>query len=712
MLVQSEAIDLLLTDLNKEQRKAVTAGDSPVVVFAGPGSGKTTVLTRRVLYLLHQGIPANQIMVVTFTRAAAQEMKNRLMTIMPESRSKLMIGTFHSIFLTMLRESGERIPPLIQAKEQNEWVRQLLIEQEQPADDEAVSSALNQMGLCKGNLITPTRMNVKKKKNILFRDLYQAYETKKEEVGVWDFDDILLATYGCCLNLDWLSYWQNRFQAILVDEFQDINRVQYEILLQLSKQRQRLFVVGDDDQSIYGFRGSDPSFMLQLHKDFPSLQRIVLSVNYRSTDTIIQVGDQLIKQNHHRQSKPRAGTGAQGPALIWMEPEDEEEEAEQIVKQLGDQMQTAILYRTSTQARAMIDALVRNDISFTASASDSSFYRRWQVQDIFSYLKLVHQSNDLDALVRIINKPKRYLFGEEWIDSCWSLARKRNQSILEVLPDLPGLERYQSRYLDKLKQHIFAMKMMSPVDAIQYIREQIGYDRYVETFAKDTGNDLGVLLEPVEELTVAAKQWTDGQAWLSHAEKVNQQLRQSPRTSQVHLMTFHKAKGLEFDRVFLIGLHAMVLPHRRSLQVPENRKQVAWEEERRLLYVGITRAKTELYLSVSKTRQGKRLGASPFLKEIGFEKKVDFPSIQQVSSLSRLSKQSKTQGQPQLRFVDEVVRPGMGMNHVRFGDGVVVKVTPLEGVAPGRKILVRFTDQTITLHYELSRQLKLIALTD
>lgn len=714
MILQTDSIDLLLAGLNVEQRRAVTAPDGPTVVFAGPGSGKTTVLTRRVLYLLERGTPARQLMVVTFTRAAAKEMKERLQQIMTVNVGELAIGTFHSLFLSLLREEGARIPPLLQGAEQTELMRRLLAEREQPTDDETVSTYLNQIGLCKGNIILPDRMKVQKQRNVLFRDIYRAYEEKKEQLGLWDYDDILLVMHQRCRRPEIIDKWQERFQHVLVDEFQDINRVQYEILLKLTGKHQRLFAVGDDDQSIYGFRGSDPTFMLELSKDFPTLTRIVLSVNYRSTDEIIQLGERLIQNNRSRQPKPRAGTGTKGPKPFWMEPEDEEQEAEQILETLKDGMETAVLYRTSTQARAIIDALVRKGIPFFVSAGEHSFYQRWQVQDILAYIRLSYHPNDLDSLTRIINKPKRYLFRDEWIDAAWNTARKSNRTVLEVLPELPGLEDYQVRYLKELRSHIPHIRKLSASQAVQYIRETIGYDRYLETFAKETGNDRATLFEPADELLMAARHTADGQALTQHAEKVNEMVRHPAHSPQVKLMTFHKSKGLEFDRVFLIGLHAMVLPHRRSLQVPDSRKHAAWEEERRLFFVGITRARSELYLSISKTRQGKRVGVSPFVKEIGYDGEMDpakaeIAVAREVPAARRSVLQKSQADQPQMRFAKEEVSPGMRLVHVKFGKGTVVQVTPLQGVAPGRKILIRFDGQTQTLHYELSRQLGLIS---
>lgn len=713
--------DLLLADLNEQQQEAVTSMEGSTVVFAGPGSGKTTVLTRRVLYLLEKGVAPHQMMVVTFTRAAAQEMKERILQIAPQQAKVIPIGTFHSLFLQLLRNIGEPIPRLCSSIDQINWTREWLKQQEHPFDDETISTMLNQIGLCKGNLIYPSQLQVKKSQNILFRDCYQAYELMKQERNLWDFDDILLAVERLTRVPEICEKWQEQFQTILVDEFQDINKVQYEIIKRLASKHQQLFVVGDDDQSIYRFRGSDPAYMLCLREDFPKLKQIVLQVNYRSTEEIIQSSERLIVHNRQRQSKQRVGTGSCGRPLIWLTPTDEEEEAEQIVQMLGDGMETAVLYRTGTQARAMIDALVRKKIPFKADMNDS-FYRRWQVQDLLAYLKLAYHPYDLDALVRIINKPKRYLYGEEWMDACWKLSQTHKKPLLEVIPLLPGLKPYQIKGLQELQRCMPKLKKITASEAIEMILQIIGYERYLDTYIKETDTDRMNVWEPIEEIRLVAKHFENGRALLKHVDQVFAMMKQKIDDPFVHLMTFHRAKGLEFDRVCLIGLHAMVLPHRRSLQVADQHKPAAWEEERRLLYVGITRAKREVYLSVSETRQGKKVAPSPFLKEL--DERFDLKQTTDVvtplakphlfkkapnSTSSKTKHYSRVQrDQPQLRFATEIVEPDMKILHRKFGEGTIIQVSIIDGVAPGRKIAVRFAGGVQTLHYELARQLHLI----
>ncbi|WP_188430530.1 ATP-dependent helicase [Kroppenstedtia guangzhouensis] len=691
-----ETVDL--SGLNPKQRDAVTLVGKSAVVFAGPGSGKTTVLTRRAAWLLSRGVPANRIMVVTFTRMAAQEMKQRLLK-QTGSSTGMTIGTFHSVFLRLLRNSGVSIPRLAGEREQAGLIRELLIKSGRPADEEMISNTLSQIGYCKGNLILPERMKVKQEKKIAFRELFQEYQQVMEQRGIWDYDDILLRFHDLLRNN---QPFQRRFVHILVDEFQDINRVQMETIRLLLPEGGCLFAVGDDDQSIYGFRGSDPGYMLDLPRTLPECTRIVLTINHRSTEPIIRIGQQLIAHNRFRQPKRVEGTGKVGAAPRWWEPEDEEDEAGKILDMLTDGVETAVLYRTSTQARAIIDALVRADIPFAVSPGDAAFYQRWQVADVLSYLKLANHPDDLDALVRVVNRPKRYLFGEEWLDGLQRISRERNFPLLQCLPQLKGLERYQTKYLERMVQQVTALKGCSPSAAVNRVRREIGYDSFLSAMAKDLGHDFQTLSEPVDELSIAAGAHGKIEDFLDHIEQVDRKVREQPPSPRVRLMTLHKSKGLEFDRVFLIGLHAMVLPHHRSLQVPDKMKSRAWEEERRLLYVGLTRARRELILSVSRTRQGKRVGPSPFLKEMGYTIQEEAPMVQPVSRSRPDPKQ------PQLRYVGESLTEGDTLLHSRWGEGAVIQVESLEGTAPGRKVTVRFGDEIHTLHYELSRQLGLL----
>ncbi|WP_164491682.1 ATP-dependent helicase [Staphylospora marina] len=704
--------EMLLDGLNGPQREAVTAADRHVVVFAGPGSGKTTVLTRRVLYLLQQGADPAELMVVTFTRAAAAEMKRRLGQIAGDGVRRWCIGTFHSLFLMLLREAGERIPPLLGETDQARLVRSVLAEKGFPSDDESVSERVSQIGLCKSMGILPGRLKVKEERNIRFRELFQEYEERKRRAGVWDYDDILITVLRRLTASETAREWTGRFEHILVDEFQDINQVQYEAVKRLAGTSGGLFVVGDDDQAIYGFRGSDPRFMLRMEHDFPGIRKVLLRTNYRSTEEIIQAGERLISRNRMRQAKPREGTGIRGPEPILWQPEDEEQEAEWVLRQLTDGTESAVLFRTTTQARALIDLLVRKNIPFFAYPGESSFYRKWQVQDVLAYLRTALRPDDSESLSRIINRPQRFVNGEDCLAAAKQRARETGISLLECLPGLFGLSRRQAKAMEQLVNHVRQLRRMSAKKAVRAVRHAVGYDRWMETFCEQTGNDPSAFAEPLEELERAAEAFPSVEGFLDHVGKVEQALENPCPDSPIKLMTLHKSKGLEFDRVFIIGLQAAVFPHRRALAGSESRIREAWEEERRLLYVGITRTRKELILSAAKHRLGKRVGISPFVRELG---PGEFPSSRGSETDGKVRSDERSEaGKPEedkTRFLSEPLKPGMRISHVKFGVGEVIRVTSLDGAVPGRKVLVRFGEGTRWLHFELSRQLGLVAVT-
>ncbi|QKG84296.1 ATP-dependent helicase [Kroppenstedtia pulmonis] len=689
-----------LQHLNEKQREAVMSTGKSVVVFAGPGSGKTTVLTHRIRYLAEAGVPRDRILAITFTRTAAREMEHRLEREI--NLAGLTIGTFHAVFLKRMRQNGMVPPPLIKEYEQYQLIRSILQDSEQPADEEAVMNILSRISYCKGKGILPQWLKVKKKKNVAFQHVFQAYEDAKRKRGVWDFDDILLSYFFRLREYPSLHPERNHFIHILVDEFQDLNLVQFEVLRLLLPEEGHLFAVGDDDQSIYAFRGSDPRFLLEAQKVFPGCKKVVLSTNYRSTEEVVRFSRDLIQYNRHRQDKPVRGTGKRGMAPRFLEPVDEAAEAREIRSLLKDGMETAILYRTSTQARAVIDELVQEGVSFLVSPSDASFYRKWQVADILAYLRLGENPDDLDALVQIINKPKRYLYREGWIDEARNLSSNMGISVLQSLSHLTGLESYQQKYLRQLQKHIEGLQGKNAQEAVEWVRTEIGYDRFLTTFAKELGLEPSAFIEPVEELSLAAESFCTQTDLLHHIRKVETAVRNPSSVPQVQLMTFHKAKGLEFDRVILIGLHAMVLPHRRSLQVAEQHRNSAWEEERRLLYVGMTRARRELFLSISQRRLGKRVGPSPFLKEIGYHSEA-------AATLSPPSgKSGSGTNPPYQEYLKEELEIGGQFKHKKWGVGKVVRLEELFGSTPGRKVVLRFASGEHSLHYELSRQLGLL----
>ncbi|WP_018130396.1 ATP-dependent helicase [Effusibacillus pohliae] len=614
-------------ELNQSQKEAVAHVGGPLVVFAGPGSGKTTVLTCRASYLMQVAeVQPRQILIVTFTKAAAEEMQNRLAAlpgIGPLKAQSCEAGTFHSIFLRILLRTYGNVPRLLNEWEQKQVIRELLRAEGQDGDEEAANDLLAKIGLCKNNLILPQQIRPKKKENVEFKRRYQQYEDWKKNHKRWDYDDILVECYRLLLSRqDVRQQYASKYRHLLVDEFQDTNYVQYEVLKILAADGE-LCIVGDDDQSIYRFRGARVDYLLSFQHEYPNAKTVVLGTNYRSVDPIIEAASSLITCNRKRHPKKLTGTGKQGELPVLEMPEDERSEAEQVLERIEQRIQCgdpvddiAVLYRTHMQARALVDELVRRKIPFAIRDAEGSFYHQWQIRDILCYFKLATDPLDLDSLMQIINRPKRYLYPDAWMAHIATADLDSEQrSYLQALMKLPGLEAWKRRKLEDLAWDLKKISRLPPKDALRLIRKQVGYDQFLEEYAERTGQKKEHLFEPVDGLEQAVLPFESVTDFLLHVEAVSETLRNARKSERgIRLMTFHKAKGLEFRTVFLIGLVKGMVPHGKSLK--EKDADASLEEERRLLYVGITRAKERVFLSAPQRYRGEPVERSPFLDEI------------------------------------------------------------------------------------------------
>lgn len=716
--------------LNPEQREAVRHVAGPLVVFAGPGSGKTTVLTCRAAYMMQVArIPANQLLIVTFTRAAAEEMQTRL-ALLPGIGEQAVraaeIGTFHSVFLRMLlQQNGGRMPQLLEETEQRTIVRNLLREMGHDGDDEEVADTLQKIGLCKNNLILPARIRVTKPENQKFRDLFAGYEQAKAKMDRWDYDDILVECYHLLLgNPAALDYYRRKYRYILVDEFQDTNLAQYEVI-KLLAQHGNLCIVGDDDQSIYRFRGSRVEFLLEFEQAFPGAAKVILATNYRSTEPVIETASRLIMHNRKRQSKHIKGTGRAGVRPLLIRPEGERDEAEQVLTQveglLADGQEgrdIAVLYRTNIQVRAVIDGLVQRNLPFTLHDADGDFYRRWQVRDVLTYFKLALDPDDLDGLIAIINRPKRYLYPERWVEEVHGIRHEQGGSYLDALKKVSGLEPYQRQKVEQLAKDLHKLRFQSPASALGTIRKEIGYDKYLEEYAGKTGNDLKAVSEPLEEMEQAVLGHGTIPNFLQHVAEVNETIRKSRNKGEgVQLMTMHKAKGLEFEHVYCIGLVEEMVPHSKAINVDGEKKEAALEEERRLLYVGMTRAKRFLTLSAPVRYHGGKAEPSPFLPETGLlqrAKRVEISSTglrDGVPIVNAITPQARMQAALD-KFGTLQLQVGDTLLHRDLGAGVVEEVKALSGDG-GRRVLLRFAgrEKPADVHLELSMYLELLTVS-
>ena len=606
-----------MINLNKNQFTAANHLDGPMMVLAGPGSGKTAVITARAA-LLSKSVNPSNILVITFSKAAANEMQKRFRSSFSGSAPKVNFGTFHSAFFRMLRASrGYDSRLLVSETEKRNVIKGFLTKMKYALDEEAVSMVINELSLMKNELIERNFYHSKTIGTNDFLLLDESYEEYKKEAGKIDFDDMLTHTHAMLTEDEaTLVHWQNRFEYIMIDEFQDINRVQYETIKLLAAPMNNLFIVGDDDQSIYRFRGSRPEFLLDFPKDFAKTRDVTLDTNYRSTDELIAYANKIIMVNTKRYEKKITGTAKIGPKPVILKSDDQNAEAVkigEIIRKMAKNGQPlreiAIAFRVNMQARAFIDTFLHMNIPFVSRDEFPTLYGHWIAEDFYAYLRLAKKVGDNslagydEDAERIINKPFRYisraflaglkkygknLFLEYWHDRDLHIATKTS--------------------IEEFHANLLRMSKLPTSCALKFVRGKMGYDGHIVDISDYRKLNSTGLYEIANELTEAAKQFASPSDFLEHG-KIAKEAAKSRETHEdcVTLTTLHSAKGLEFQKVFIAGAVEDVLPHLNS-QTPSE-----IEEERRLFYVGITRAKNELFLSIIKNRYDKRCLPSRFL---------------------------------------------------------------------------------------------------
>jgi len=609
--------------LNDKQVEAVCHNLGPMMVLAGPGSGKTTVIIHRIKTLIEKyGVLPRDILVITFTKAAAVEMKNRFMKIC-ELNDGVSFGTFHSYFFRILRNSFDyNLDNLIKEDEKKSIIRAIIHEKELIIEDEEeyINNALNEISLVKNELIDCEKYKTSNFGKSEFISLFNGYEAIKETNNKIDFDDMICKCYEkLSLNQGILEKWKNRYKYILIDEFQDINKAQYECIKLLTNKNSNIFIVGDDDQSIYKFRGARPEFLLRFPKDFNNVEKIVLDINYRSTTQIINLGNAVIKSNRNRYKKIIKGTKKDGKVPILIKSNDIGSEASEIARRIikyrdnfnFDLNKVAVIYRTNIQARAIVDAFMDFNIPYQLKDEVPSIYEHRISKDIFAYLNLIlNNDNDL-ALERIINKPKRYIS-----KVVFSEAKKiKEESLLKDLFKVKDIKTWQIDKLNELIYNLSAARGKSVYETFKYIRQIIGYDDYINQYALFRKVNPKSLFEVLEEVQESSKGYEKIEDYLAHTENIISEMKEKKKSSNiipngVVLSTMHSAKGLEFDIVFVTSAVEGVIPYEKSKSFDEI------EEERRLFYVAITRAKKLLFISIVKSRYEQEVKPTRFLKNI------------------------------------------------------------------------------------------------
>ena len=625
--------------LNENQLKAVNHLDGPCMVLAGPGSGKTRVITYRIANMVvNKNIKPTSILAISFTKASSIEMKNRALSLSNDFRmNKVTYGTFHSVFFRILRYfENYNIESILDEKTKRIGLKNILkgLNIENADDDETIGQVINEISYVKNELMDKRDFKSEVLTNDEFIKVYNFYEEYKQQMNKIDFDDMLIKTYELLKNNKAaLDRVRSVYRYILVDEFQDINKVQFEALKLIANPSNNIFVVGDEDQSIYGFRGSRPDFLLEFEEYFSNTKKVLLDINYRSKGEIINIANRLIEKNTNRYEKViKCGQG-NGAKVNYISPEDSEEEAVYIAKDIKNKVQEdyteytdfAVIYRTNIQSRALVDVFMDMRIPFVVKDSIVTIYDHWAAQDILAYLRIGVNPNSNKDWIRIINKPFRYI-------------SKDNLNLIKDEPDFINslinkcdLHPKQVKTINDLDIDISYVKGLNPKNAISYIRTTLDYDRYILDFCTIRKIKTIGLIEILNELESSATNFKTIQEYLEHIERVKSEIvdnKNNKETDGVIFTTMHSAKGLEFKNVYIIGANEGTIPHEKSYEIDdEEKKNDQIEEERRLMYVAITRAEENICISSPINKYGKRVSKSRFVEDIKAPTKKEMDSL-------------------------------------------------------------------------------------
>lgn len=702
MIVVQYLKDRLLAGLNKEQQQAVKTTEGPLLIMAGAGSGKTRVLTHRIAYiLLEKGVNPYNILAITFTNKAAREMKERINGILGGAADEIWISTFHSMCVRILRRDIDRIGinrnfTILDTTDQLSVIKGILKDKNIDSKKfdprgilSAISSAKNELidakqyGKYTGNYF----------ENIV-SDVFEQYEKRLLKNHSLDFDDLIMKTIQLFKRVpEVLEYYQRKFQYIHVDEYQDTNKAQYQLVHLLAAKFQNLCVVGDSDQSIYGWRGANIANILSFEKDYPNAKVILLEQNYRSTKNILQVANHVISNNVKRKPKNLWTDNEKGEKIQYYRADTEQGEALFVTGKIKELIETkqrkfsdfAILYRTNAQSRAMEEMLVKANIPYTI-VGGTKFYDRKEIKDLLAYLRLVANLDDDISFVRIINVPKRGI-GATSLDRIAQYALQNEMSMFRALGEVEriGLSAKAMKACREFYQMLSGLNQMQEYLSVMELTEEIiKRTEYREMLQAEKTLEAESRLENIDEFLSVTKNFEESSedqtliAFLTDlalVADIDELDKEENVKDAVVLMTLHSAKGLEFPVVFLIGLEEGVFPHSRSLMEEND-----MEEERRLMYVGITRAEEELYITNAQIRtlygHTNINPASRFIEEIPDEfidrlneQKRNVPVRDQHQVRPVFRPAQSTTGGEDIRW-----RAGDKAIHKKWGVGTVVSV--------------------------------------
>jgi DNA helicase II / ATP-dependent DNA helicase PcrA len=739
-----------LNELNDIQRAAVTTMDGPVLVVAGPGSGKTRVLTYRISYLIERGVAPWEILALTFTNKAAREMKDRIEKVVGQKAQRVWAGTFHSIFARILRGEADKIGypkdfTIYDSDDSKSLINAILKELNLSKDQYNTNAILTRISSAKSNLISPQayEKNVelmaqdRSTKRPFIHRIYAEYASRCKRAGAMDFDDLLYQLYVLMSNHpDVLDRLRQRYRYLMVDEFQDTNYLQYEIVKKLvvyPNSKNNVCVVGDDAQSIYAFRGATIDNILDFQKDFHNLKTFKLEQNYRSTHHIVEAANEVISYNRKQIKKTIWTDKIAEQRIRVMKTQSDQEEAKRVADVILEHKNRyhlsnkdfAILYRTNSQSRAFEEALRRLNITYRVYGG-LSFYDRKEVKDVLAYLRLIVNQNDDEALRRIINYPRRGI-GDATLEKIGALSAQNNQTLWQTLPQYQGTPRENNalqNFVSLINAFISRAAKANAYEIAAYIAKQSGI---MDNLKQDTSLEGIGRLENVNALLNAISEFTDNDEILDEIVVPDKTLStylqnialvaaidsNDGSTDAVTLMSVHSAKGLEYKSVIVGGLEEDLFPSFMSKDTPEG-----LDEERRLFYVAITRAEMYLTLTYATSRyrngQMKYYQPSRFLEEISSEHAEGFGSLISTKRDPIMEQRAKITGnfaRPALKPLEpkidpanfkpspsESIKEGMTILHLRFGEG---KVMSIEGAKD---------NPVAAIHFEELKETKKIAL--
>lgn len=608
---------------NKAQVEAITHQNGPMIVLAGPGSGKTLVITKRIEYLIQKKkVRPEEILVITFTKAATNEMRDRFRKIMQGRYLPVTFGTFHGIYYGILKWAYKLSAENIFSEEEKmRLLKEILehIDAEFEVDDEKefLEGITGEISCIKNN-----RLDIKEFQSAycpqnIFREIYDTYERERNRRKKLDFDDMLVLCYELFTKRpDILKKWQERYSYILIDEFQDINKVQYDVIRMLALPQNNLFIVGDDDQSIYKFRGARPEIMLGFEKDYPNVKKVLLDVNYRSTKAIVNGAKKIIQKNKNRYVKNIITSNEQGADIHVQEVRNLSEESEYVLNEIREELkrgvpasEIAVLFRTNMEPRMLAETFMEYNLPFQMKEHLPNLYEHFIGRNFCAYLRMAIGKKDRKDFLEVMNRPIRYISR-----SSVEKAEVSFESLRKFYCD----KEWMLDRIDQLDVDLRIMKTMTPYAAMQYIRKKIGYDDFLKDYAYTRKIKVEDLYEIANEIQTRAKEYRTIEEWFAHIERYTEKLKNKSKQTEfnpnaISFLTMHSAKGLEFHTVFIIEANEDICPYKKAEIVED------MEEERRMFYVAMTRAKKKLYISYVRERNGKPMLPSRFVNDLLFE---------------------------------------------------------------------------------------------